>query len=356
MNLKSFLPKKKVLSLDIGSYQIKGIIGKEIKNGIIIDDYFSIFTPKGAYNDGKIVDKELIHYVIDEELKKNNIKTKDTYLTINSSEIIVREVIIPKVEQKEIENLLSFQIPDYIPMNPDDYIVQFKPIGLIYEDDIEKLSILLIGIPKEIVESHLQLLKSLGLNPLVLDYQPNSIGKLIKFTNSINEDYPTKDITFATIDIGYESTKVSIIKNGIIYVSRVIDIGGKYIDQSILNFFEYNESELIEIKNFLENNVLLDESKPEYNTILNIIKDAFITLNEKIEMVFRYFLTRESGNQINMILLYGGNVNFNWLNNLYSNYFNIPSIRVESMNNIIFYGKIYEYLNSIGALFRGTEV
>ena len=57
-----------------------------------------------------------------------------------------------------------------------------------------------------------------------------------------------------------------------------------------------------------------------------------------------------------MILLYGGNVNFNWLNNLYSNYFNIPSIRVESMNNIIFYGKIYEYLNSIGALFRGTEV
>ena len=40
------------------------------------DDYFSIFTPKGAYNDGKIVDKELIHYVIDEELKKNKYKNK----------------------------------------------------------------------------------------------------------------------------------------------------------------------------------------------------------------------------------------------------------------------------------------
>ena len=95
---------------------------------------------------------------------------------------------------------------------------------------------MLIGIPKEIIESHFQLLKDLGLNPLVLDYQPNSIGKLIEHSNYINNDYPTENITFAVIDIGYDSTKVSIIENGIIHVSRVIEIGGKYIDQSILNF------------------------------------------------------------------------------------------------------------------------
>lgn len=352
MNLKSLLPKKKVLSLDIGSYQIKGVVGKETKKGIVIDDYFTILTPKEAYNDGRIVDKDLLHYIIDEELKKNKIKAKDTYLTINSSEIILREVIIPKVEPEEIENILSFQIEDYIPVNPENYIVQFKPIGSVYEDDVEKLSILLIGVPKEIVKTHLQLLKDLGLNPLILDYQPNSIGKLLEYNNLINDDYTTENITFATIDIGYESTKVSIIKNGIIYVSRVIEIGSKYIDQSILNFFDYREIEIEEMKKSFVAIDKIDEDNLEHNSVLNMIKNVFNTLNERIEIVFRYYLSRESENRIDMILLYGGNGNFNELDNFYSNYFNIPSIKIQSMDNLIFDGKVYEYMNSIGALIR----
>ena len=178
MNI-SFIPKKKILSLDIGSYQIKAVEGKETKKGIIIDNYFTISTPKGSYNNGEIVDKDLIQYVLNEEFKKNKIKSKDVYLTINSPSIITREVVIPKVKDKEIENVLGFQLEDYVPMNPENYIVQFKIIGPIYEDDIEKLNILLIAIPKEIVEDHYHLLKSLDLNPLVLDYQPNSIAKLI---------------------------------------------------------------------------------------------------------------------------------------------------------------------------------
>ncbi|HSH35572.1 pilus assembly protein PilM, partial [Schnuerera sp.] len=300
MNLKSLLPKKKVLSLDIGSYQIKGVVGRETKKGIIIDNYFTIPTPKEAYNDGEIVDKELVHYVIDEELKKNKIKIKDTYLTINSSKIITREVTIPKVKPEEIANILSYQISDYIPMNPENYIVQYSIIDLIYENDVEKLSILLIGIPKAIVENHLQLLKNLDLNPLVLDYQPNSIAKLIKFSNFINVDYPTEDITFATIDIGYDNTTISIIRNGTVYVSRVIEIGGKYIEQSILNFFEYDEDELKEVKGKFDS-INQDVESQEYTSVFNIIKDSLNSLNERIEIVFRYFLSRETGNQIHMI-------------------------------------------------------
>ena len=128
---------KKILSLDIGSYEIKAVEGKNTKNGIIVDNYFSIPTPEGAYMDGEILDKDLICYVLNEELKNRKIKTKNVHLTINSSTIITREVIIPKVDEEEIENILQYQIEEYIPMNPEDYIVQFKIIDTIYEEDIE---------------------------------------------------------------------------------------------------------------------------------------------------------------------------------------------------------------------------
>lgn len=356
MNL-SFLPKRKVLSLDIGSYGIKAVEGKETKKGIIIDNYFSIPIPKGSYNNGEIVDKDLIHYVLNEELKKNKIKSKDVYLTINSPSIITREVVIPKVEDKEIKNILSFQLEDYIPMNPKNYIVQFKIIGPIYENDIEKLNILLIAIPKEIVESHYDLLKALDLNPLVLDYQPNSIAKLIKYNDIINESYPTENLTFAAVDIGYDGTKVSIIRNGTIYVSRIVEIGGKHIDQNILNFFEYREEEIMEKKEEIEDiNQLIDDEYSDYNRIINIIKNTFEILNEKIEIIFRYYLTRDIENKIHMILLFGEGANINGIAGLYSNYFNIPSIKIKSLNNIIFNGEISKYINAIGSILRTTEV
>jgi type IV pilus assembly protein PilM len=352
----SFLPKKKILSLDIGSYEIKVVEGKETKKGIIIDNYFTIPMPKGAYRNGKIVDKDLIHYVLKEKLKENKVKSKDTYLTINSSSILTRDVIIPKVDYEEIDDILKFQLEDYIPMNPESYIVQFKIIGHVYRKDIEKLNILLIAIPKDIVESHYKLLKDLELNPLVLDYQPNSMAKLIKYNGIINDNYATEDITFAGIDIGYDNTKVTIVKNGIIQVARIVEIGGKYIDQNILNFCEYNQEELEQMKKEIKNINQIEEEYSEHNRMINIMKNSFESLNEKIDIIFRYYLTREINNKINMILLFGGNANINGISNLFSNYFNIPSIKVESFNNLDFNGEISKYVNPIGSIFRTVEV
>ena len=356
MKLKSFLPPKKILSLDLGAYEIKVVEGKNTKKGIIIGNYFTISTPKDAYNNGEIVDKDLIHYVLNEKLKENKIKLKDIYLTINSPSIITREVIIPRVEPEEIENVLSFQLEDYIPMNPENYIVQFKIIGPVYEDDVEKLNILLIAIPKRIVENHHKLLKNLDLNPLVLDYQPNSIAKLIRYNGLVNDTYPTENLTFAAIDMGYDGTKVSIIKNGIIQVSRIVEIGGKYIDQNILNFFDYNQEELKKKKENIDDINQIDEEYSDDNRMINIIKSSVDTLNEKIEIIFRYYLTREMGNKINMILLFGGSSKFNGIDSLFSNYFNIPSIEVKSFNNVAFHGEISQYMNSIGSIIRTTEV
>lgn len=356
MNLKSFLPKRKILSIDLGSHETKVVEGKETNNGIIVYNYFSIPTPEGAYRDGEIWDKDLIYYKLNQDFKNRKIKTKSVYITINSSSIITREVIIPKVEEEEIESILQFQIEEYIPMNSEDYIVQFKTIGTVYEEAIEKLNILLIAIPKIIVESHFQLIKDLNLNPQVLDYQPNSIAKLISYNSFVNDSYPTENLTFATIDLGYDSTKISIIQNGIIMVSRVVDMGIKHMDQNILNFFDYTPEELEERKLQVNNINHIEDEYDDYNRIVNLVKNFIENLSDKIEIIFRYYLTREIDNKIDMILLYGGGTSIDGISNLFSNYFNIPSIVVKSFNNVKFDGKVHKYMNALGAIIRNIEV
>lgn len=352
MNFKKILPRKKVLSIDIGSYEIKVVEGKETKNGVKVDNYFSILTPEDAYMDGEILDKDLIYYVLNEKIKNKKIRTKDVYLTINSSSIITREVTIPKVEEEEIENILKFQIEEYIPMESKDYVVQYKIIGNIYEDNVEKLNMLLIAIPQNIIESHFQLIKDLNLNPLVLDYQPNSIAKIIKTNSFINNTYPTENITFAAVDLGYSNTKVSIIQNGVIIVSRIVEMGIKHVDQNILNFFDYTFEELEEKKLEIVDISRIEEEYDDSNRLVNIVRNSIENLNDRIDIVFRYYLSREIDNKINIILLYGGGANIGGLPSLFSNYFDIPTIKVESFDNIVFSGNMSKYINSIGSIIR----
>lgn len=355
MNL-SFLPNKKILSIDIGAYEMKLIEGRETKKGIIIDDYFTILTPRESYENGKFINKTLIINRIKSELKNNKINNKNIYLTINNTFIITREIVIPKVDPNEIGNIIKFQLENYIPKNSKDYIVQFKIIDTVYENNVENYHVLIIAIPKKIIKSHFEIIKELELNPLVLDYQPNSLSKIIGNNELINDSYPTEGLTFATIDIGYSSTKVSIIKDGVIQVSRLVEIGGEYIDRNILKIFDYSDEELESQKKRIENISQIGEEYSDANRMMSIMKNSFEKLNEKIAMIFKYYSTREINNKIDMILLLGGFANIKGLPNFYSNYFNISSIKIESFNNIKFDGEISKYINSIGALIRKKEV
>ena len=71
-------------------------------------------------------------------------------MTINSSHIITREIIIPKgVEEDQIDGLIKYQLEDYIPMNQENYIVQFKKIGSIYEEEWKNLIYYLLPFQKK---------------------------------------------------------------------------------------------------------------------------------------------------------------------------------------------------------------
>ncbi|NLX62922.1 MAG: type IV pilus assembly protein PilM [Tissierellia bacterium] len=346
------LPRsQRVLAMDIGAHSIKIIEGKETKKGIVVSKYFTIDTPEGVVKDGLILDKELMHYVVSEKLRKKKIKTKNIYITINSSNIITREISIPKVAEDEIHSLLMFQMEDYLPVNIEDYVFQHKVLDVFYEDNMEKMNLLIIAIPKEVVEGYFYLLKGLGLNPLVMDYQPNSIAKLIDYNDFINNTFSTEDITFAIIDIGYDSTKISIVKNGKILVSRLVEIAGNYIDQSILNFNDISLDEVENIKGEIDNINRINEDSSHSNA-LNIIKSSIVLLSEKIEMVFKYYLSRKPDNIINYILLTGGISNIKGLDNMFTNIFNIPSISIEALDKVDFEGNFALYANAIGSIIR----
>lgn len=344
---------RKVLSIDFGSKSIKVIEGKCSKENIKILKAITIDIPQDTYRNGQILNQKALAKVIGDQLNEYKIKTTLVHAIINSSEVLIREIVIPKVPQKDIKSVVHYQVADYLPINVEDYTVQYVSQGNILEGDMEKIKILLLAIPKEIISSHLDLLKSIGLRPEVLDYQGNAIAKLLEFNNVVNEDQALENLAVASIDMGYSNSKITITKNGKIEVTQIIDFSVETLCNNISAFFEYSIEDVEEKLKKIESLQRIQEDEfSDEARFSNIIRSSFTSLFEKTDAIIRYYDSREVGNSLDYILLQGGLSNIPDIDEMFSNYFEIPARQLSALDRIRWDGDLSSYATAIGGLIR----
>lgn len=244
--------------------------------------------------------------------------------------------MIPKVEQSKISSILNYQLDEYLPVDPDGYVVQYIPLDIVEENGVEKQNIMLIGVPKFMVETHFNLLKNLDLKPVVLDYAGNAISKLIKFSDSINGIYDN-DITIACVDLEQESTTLNITNKGLMSLSRVVkeEIDPVVRDTSYMTFQESYDQDV----------AVASDVRGKLGAIIN-----------GIDMVFRYYNSRGADNNIGLIMVYGNYSHIDGIENMMNNYFDIPCVKLSIIDKVKFFGDLAKYANAIGALIRVNGV
>ncbi len=357
MLLKLFSKKtNKILSFDFGTSSIKVVEGKVANNKIVVTNAADIKLPMGLYSNGLINNTQELANVIKAGLSTNKMELGPAYGVINNSSIITREVLLPKVSDNEISAILEYQLNEYFPVDPENYVVQHINQGVVNTEDGEKLNVLLIGVPKVMVVKHFELMNEVGLTPKALDYQGNAILKLFKFNENVNHSIKIKDNTIAVVDIGMDSTKIIIIKDNVIKVNRIIEIGSNNLLDELTSAFSYSRDYLetyVHEINDINENIDMDT---DYYRILMKTKSVFEEIMEACEMTFRYYRSRETGNVIDYILIHGGLQNVKGTEKMFSDFFNIPCDKIKDFDNIKnnFYYSMYA--NAIGGLIRAEEV
>lgn len=343
---------RKTLSIDFGSREIKVIEGKYTKGNIQILKADSVEIAPGIYENGKILNKAELIKQIKHIINKNKIKTTAVHAVISSTDILTREIIIPGVSENEIESVVKYQIADNLPIDVDEYVVQYLNQGSIFVDGVERIKILLLAIPEDMVLSHMDLLASSGLRPEILDYQGNAITKLLHFNNNINQSYDVPDLTIASIDMGYNSSKITITRNGKIEVARAIDFGIESLNNMVLALFEYPPSQIDKQLRNIKSLEIKDNEFSDQARFSNAVRSTIVDFCEKVDAVFRHYNTRETGNAIDCILLQGGGSNINEIDKVFSAHFNINASQLSTLDRIKWEGDIYKYANAIGGLIR----
>jgi type IV pilus assembly protein PilM len=343
--------------LDIGAHSIKAVVGKLDKDKLVLDNAFIIPMPEDLYKDGQFYDGQKVKDILEETLHMNKVRTRAAICTLESSTIITREVVLPSAKPHELKEMVGYEIQQFLPIELDQYIIQYKQLDEFMEGDTKHVNLLVAALPRGIAESYLNLLETLHLKPIALDVHSNAITKLIHPQSEVNHGDTVAGKTSAIVDLGHNQINVSIFDNGNFKFNRLLNIGGKDIDHNLANFLDFSLEEA-RIKKVECSDI--SKSFGEYNDesrFLNIIKSSVDTWIDEIERIFKYHMTRNTGNRLDVIYLYGGSANLNGIAGYMEEAFNIPVKKIKtisSVNTDNIKGNIDLglYANALGAMVR----
>lgn len=189
-----------------------------------------------------------------------------------------------------------------------------------------------------------------------MDYQSNSISKLISYVDKVNDNIEVIGKTVAAVDLGYDSTNITIIENGIMQTSRVIELGGRHLDNNAMSLIAMTDEELLTKKIEIDDVSIIEGGYSEHNRYVNIVKTTIEGIIDRIDKVIKYYISKQIDNEIDILLLYGGLSNINGVEKLFANYFNIPTFIIKKIGKMNTIDDVNKYLNCLSALLRDDEV
>ncbi|WP_238901259.1 pilus assembly protein PilM [Clostridium sp. YIM B02500] len=343
--------KRKVAAFDIGSSMIKIVEGMYYKEELTIDKYITMKTPKGAVVDGEIKRSEELFNKLGQVLKENGIKAKYGICTTNSTLIINREILIPRVEDEEMDTVVRYEIQQYLPINLEDYILQVQILSEEEINESKKINVRVIAYPDKIARGYYDLLIKLDLKPYALDVNYNAINKFINCVDKNNEYEYNPEDSVAFIDMGASFIDVNIYKNGNLDFTRMIKAGGNDIDELLI---EQNLIKAEEVEGFKIRNIDLEEPFEPINIHVREITDDWI---EKIEKIIQFYKNKNMGEEVSSIVIFGGSSKLKGMDNYMTEKLGIKTIRRKGLSKIAFKSsddgkRIDDFINVIGSVIR----
>lgn len=342
---------KVVLAIDIGGNSIKLVEGKYQKENLIINKLMEVPTPEGVFSDGNILDKNTIKNTLEFLISENNIKAKHVTFTTNSSSIITREILIPIVKEDEMETVVKYEIQQYLPINLDEYIIQYTVIDKVETEEGKKLKVNVTSFPKKIAITYYELINELDLNPYSLDVNYNSINKLANYIGYTKEEDNPKG-TVAFVDIGATSVNISIFKESKLDFTRMIKIGGDNIDYDLSKNLNMSIKSTESRK--IREGSLSEDTDDDFNYNLRKSVDEIL---EELQRILQFY-NNKFNNKIDKLYIYGGTSNINNIDVYMEKRIDIKVNKIEKIEKLELSSKdiqdedLSKYLNAIGSLIR----
>jgi len=303
--------KNCLIGIDIGTSGIK-IVELEhhsrsrevsLKNYVLVG-----FRENLPQNDReRRITKEEVVNLLKAALKEGKIKTRNSSFSIPAFSSFISFVTMPRVKKEDVRKALTAEAQKFIPVSLEEVVLGWEVIDEPDQKEIanirdqNKMKVLLLAVPRDIVARYKEIAEGSGLklNNLEVEAFP--------LLRSLTTNYQKN---FVILDIGSRVCNILIVSNGSLRGARNIGLGGDDLTEILARSIDITYDRAEELK---KNEGLLNKQVAE------LLTPALGNIIDELKRVVAIYKSKNPNKEIQEVVLSGGSASLKGITELFSN-------------------------------------
>ncbi len=217
------------VGIDIGSRSIKIAEVRNTGGGISVSAIGMIETPEGAVDHTGVYNSDSVGAAIKKLMADSGCSLPNVVVSISGqASVLVRTLEVPRMNQKELEEHMQWEINRNIPFSESTVVSDFKPLG--GEDPASpNMDVVMAISPQSAIDTIIACIKKGGKQVSAIDVEPLGLARTLQ----VGYEDELRDKTICLVDIGHKTTAINIYKNGKLLLPRTVPIGGEMFTKAI---------------------------------------------------------------------------------------------------------------------------
>lgn len=247
------------VAVELGKNVIRIVRGKRSKN-ILLKDCFEIdINDCSDWADERCSDTALANLLAEafntHKLNKRNVRIVLSCLP----NLLIREMVLPYTNESGTYKMIKFEAKDYFPIDLDNFVIDYKLVEIIKEGRARKQRILVIVVPKNLVEKIQSVFDQAGLNIKSIDIEANVLSSVLNCYKAFSKNAVSGTEIVLNLVRGYVTA--AIIREGTLSMAKTFiedlyklsdtdDKGDEFSNRLMVNDIVDN---IVKVMNFYTN-------------------------------------------------------------------------------------------------------
>lgn len=243
-------------------------------------------------------------------------KTRDMYVAMPAFVGLITLVEFPEMKESELQEAIRFEAHKYIPSPLEEVALSWDIVGErpgptdpATGKSTKKMEVLLVAALHKEVERYESYIAAAGGTMQLLELETFSLVRSI-----IGSDPGIHLI----VDIGSRATNLVLVENGLVKLSRNLDVGGRDITRTLTESLGVAADRADALKKSGKDFLIAPEAK--------ILFPTLDTIGAEAKRIVRVFTEKHPDSRIDDIILSGGTAGFMGITEYYSQMLGLPVV------------------------------
>lgn len=252
--------------------------------------------------------------IIRDMLREGRFQGRQVVSCLPATGLQYKNLRLPKMPPDELRSAVQWEATDRLRLGAD-MSLQYFDAGEVRQGEDLRQEIILLAAPSRLVQEHLQMLLDGGLTPLAIDAVPSALARAMDPAREADLESPAKLV----LDVGSSSTKVLVVRHGRVLFFKLIEVGGRTLDETVAQHLSLPLNDAAEVRRRLQHPHAADEGDPVLfgstrrqsveRAVFEAMRVKIGELAREIGLCLRYYSVTFRGHRPNDGLLIGGEAN-----------------------------------------------